>query len=439
MQVDVRQQGRYHPALRRPLARAVPLLRLAPVPARFHDWGLQPHPDQLQYAPVYHSHPQTRHQLVVRYRIEVALQVRVVHRLIARFQMPANLLQRLLRRAVGTEPIGAIFKVSFEDRLQDQQGCHLHHPVSHRRYSQRSHLSVGFRYVHAAHWLRLVGLAFARLPGSLPETRSLPLPALPFWIETPSTPGAPRLARTRLQASPVCPPDRSGRTAHKTGTSVPASPSAAASVSAKRVSPHPATLSAPPVPGSSVVGFPKRFSFPLTSACFQRGPLAPSALPEFLATMGLSDSRLGPPTVIVFPLAVAACRHAAPRRVSQVPRLICPCALPPLTPGSPATAFTPCFIAGVRLHPYQADCPLPSRNEAETGSLALRLAGSPFEASPNGLPRPTLDWLHVEWAIYMVSSFHLTRSARLGLAHRMNADEQNPACPITTIPASARS
>jgi hypothetical protein len=39
------------------------------------------------------------------------------------------------------------------------------------------------------------------------------------------------------------------------------------------------------------------------------------------------------------------------------------------------------------------------------------------------LPRFTPDWLHVEWAIYMVSSFHLTRSARLGLAHPMNADE----------------
>jgi hypothetical protein len=113
-----------------------------------------------------------------------------------------------------------------------------------------------------------------------------------------------------------------------------------------------------------------------------------------------------------------------PDRVSQVPRLICPCALPPLTPGSPATASTHCFIASVRLHPYPADCPLPSRNEAETGSLALRLAGSPFEASPGGSLRPTLDWLHVERAIYMVSSFHLTRSARLGLAHRMNTDNK---------------
>jgi len=65
-------------------------------------------------------------------------------------------------------------------------------------------------------------------------------------------------------------------------------------------------------------------------------------------------------------------------------------------------------------------------NEAETSLLALRLTGSPFEASSNGSLRSTLDWLHVEWVIYMVSSFHLTRSARLGLAHPMDADTAMP-------------
>jgi len=56
-------------------------------------------------------------------------------------------------------------------------------------------------------------------------------------------------------------------------------------------------------------------------------------------------------------------------------------------------------------------------------SLALRLTGSPFKAPYNELFRSTLDWLHVELAIYMVSSFHLTRSARLVLAHPINAEE----------------
>jgi len=123
----------------------------------------------------------------------------------------------------------------------------------------------------------------------------------------------------------------------------------------------------------------------------------------------------------VFPLAVAARCRAAPRPGLPGSSADLSCALPPLTPGSPAAAVTHCFTADVRLHPNRADCPLPWRNEAETGLLALRLAGSPFRASPNGLLRSTPDRLHVEWAIYMVSSFHLTRSARLGLAHLTNA------------------
>ena len=86
------------------------------------------------------------------------------------------------------------------------------------------------------------------------------------------------------------------------------------------------------------------------------------------------------------------------------------------------TASTHFFITGFRLHPNRADWPLPLRNEAGSSSLALRLTGLPFEASSNGSLRSTLDWLHVEWEIYMVSSFHLTRSAKLGLAHLMNAD-----------------
>src|SRR5208283_2115118 len=97
--------------------------------------------------------------------------------------------------------------------------------------------------------------------------------------------------------------------------------------------------------------------------------------------MGPSDSRHEPPAVIYSRWPLPRVATPLPCRVSQVPRLICPCALPPLTPGSPATASTHCFIADVRLHPNRADCPLPSRNEAETSLLALRLTGSPFGAS----------------------------------------------------------
>src|SRR5262245_35168818 len=87
-----------------------------------------------------------------------------------------------------------------------------------------------------------------------------------------------------------------------------------------------------------------------------------------------------------------------PRPVSQVPRPICPYAPPPLTLASPATAYAHCFIAGSRLHHSLADWPLAgSCNEAESGSLALRLADSPPEASSLGLLQPTLGQLSLEW------------------------------------------
>ena len=52
------RSGSHHSALRRPFQRAAPFIRLA-CHARFHDWGFQPHPDQLQHAPVHHPHPHT--------------------------------------------------------------------------------------------------------------------------------------------------------------------------------------------------------------------------------------------------------------------------------------------------------------------------------------------------------------------------------------------
>src|SRR4030095_5098892 len=56
------------------------------------------------------------------------------------------------------------------------------------------------------------------------------------------------------------------------------------------------------------------------------------------------------------------------------------------------------------------------RNEAESGSLALRLTCSPCKASPVELLPLTLARLLVERATYKISSFLNIRSARLTLA-----------------------
>jgi hypothetical protein len=57
-------------------------------------------------------------------------------------------------------------------------------------------------------------------------------------------------------------------------------------------------------------------------------------------------------------------------------------------------------------------------NEAETGSLALRLALSPHEASPDWVAPPTLGQLLAKQTTYKVNSFQLTRLTRLCLAHQ---------------------
>ena len=63
----------------------------------------------------------------------------------------------------------------------------------------------------------------------------------------------------------------------------------------------------------------------------------------------------------------------------------------PSHPGKSGDCFYPLLHRQYQASSNPADCPLPSRNEAETGSLALRLAGSSFEASLSGLLRFTLD------------------------------------------------
>ena len=60
------------------------------------------------------------------------------------------------------------------------------------------------------------------------------------------------------------------------------------------------------------------------------------------------------------------------------------------------------------------------RNEAESGSLSLRLMGSPHKASSTRIaPCQRLLGYFDERVISKVSSFQLTRSARLCLAHRI--------------------
>jgi hypothetical protein len=93
---------------------------------------------------------------------------------------------------------------------------------------------------------------------------------------------------------------------------------------------------------------------------------------HFFATMSLSDSLWAAPR-----LWIPASRWVAPpRRVSQVPRLICPRALLPTTPESLDRCVLFAFPASVRLPPHRGTGHSHLANEAESDSLSLRLTGS---------------------------------------------------------------
>ena len=161
----------------------------------------------------------------------------------------------------------------------------------------------------------------------------------------------------------------------------------------------------------SVVGLlSKRLSPSLTQARLRSGPFAPRSLPA---------SQL---------------LWACPTPAGTNHRLFIPCSC--LRPCGPLRFLDRSFHARCPLSPRTArrlllpvaSSPVPGFilfgglatvilcNEAETGSLALRLACSPCKASPVGSLPLTLARLLAKRAIYKISSFQNIRSARLILA-----------------------
>jgi hypothetical protein len=122
------------------------------------------------------------------------------------------------------------------------------------------------------------------------------------------------------------------------------------------------------------------------SARPRQGPLAPRALPRFLATMGLSDSRHGRLPVIGSHKRWRHGHHRAgsPRFLDATVQ-----ARPPLSPrGALRLPFARCFTAGGRLHHLWQAGHTHKCNEAEPGSLALGLTRS---QSGRLLPSPCLS------------------------------------------------
>jgi hypothetical protein len=99
---------------------------------RLDDGTFQPHADQLQHRAVGNPSLQTLNQRIMRNRIKVRFQIRVVD-----FPKPGgNVLVDRVDRLMGvpawTKPKRAVQEVSLENRLEHQQGRRLNDPVFDR-------------------------------------------------------------------------------------------------------------------------------------------------------------------------------------------------------------------------------------------------------------------------------------------------------------------
>ncbi len=119
----------------------------------------------------------------------------------------------------------------------------------------------------------------------------------------------------------------------------------------------------------------------------------------------------------VFPPPVEAA--TSPHRVSQVPRPICLRALSPTTPEGPMAACARCSAIGGGLPPLwqvgrtSIGVTRPNRVRLRYGSR-IRSAGLRYAGHPNAPPTS----LPAERAICRATTFQVTRSARLSLAHQ---------------------
>ena len=107
-------------------------------------------------------------------------------------------------------------------------------------------------------------------------------------------------------------------------------------------------------------------------------PLRSTGVTPLLRYYGPLRLPAGPPRRLCLPAARWSL-SLPPDRASQAPRLIFPRALSPTTPEGPLVALACCFTTGFWLHLSRQTGHLRIPIEAESGSLALRLTGSPPE------------------------------------------------------------
>jgi hypothetical protein len=90
-----------------------------------------------------------RHQRGVRNRVEVLRQIGVHNLGVSLVNGAGDLANRVERAPLRSIPVSRLVEVRFEDRLEDQDRCPLHHPIADGRNAERSLAhATGFRDKH---------------------------------------------------------------------------------------------------------------------------------------------------------------------------------------------------------------------------------------------------------------------------------------------------
>ena len=394
-------------------ARRLPSLR------RFHHRRFEPLPYQSQDRAIHHAHPHARDQLIVRNAVEIAGQVRVIHRRFAFLQVLLDDAQRVVRRPAGSKPVRAFLEVGFEDGLQNQLHRRLHHPVPHRRNAQRPPFPIGLGNIDAQHRFGLIR-PLPQAPLDFIEKG-----CLAFWRD-----GDLLDAHSIYARCPVIAPHRCPRSfqhvapTHQPVETVEAKPLLLFSFLSQLLSQRLEAGRQPRFPEGKLVHrlFCRRSSHlnqlqsPLTRHDPGQGSLAPSRLDrDFVATMSPSDTAVRPRQRLWLP--VRGCPRRTPNRVSQVPagsfRARCL-----LSPRRVRSVLLVEASRAVLASPFPAGWPLSVLcNEAEPSSrdaTARAFALPSFGAADRS---PTL-WaqLHDSRPIIMINSSQLTRTSQACLA-----------------------
>ena len=361
VQVEIRQQGGYNPTLRRSLRGSSDFGSASLV--GLDDRTFQPHADQLQHRAVGDPSFQALDQCIMRDRIKVRFQIRVIDLLKPGGDVLADRVDRLMSVPSWTKPVRAVQEVRLKDRLEHQQGRRLDDPVFDRGYSQWSHPAVRLRNVDAFDRLRPVAFGAQLLTQLFEEDGGAgaidDVPARHAVDPGSSVMGQHQQPRGRQHVVPIDPvvqgvkpelgfllglltqfPSQLGDFGRQSHTGLLF------------------WLVQMLVPAQAVAYF-------RSGTCVQADLLTSDENMNLAGALGSTrvtplHSYYGPlrlPNWPIggygFPSIVDLRSHPdsrPPKRASQVPVLICRRPLSRITPRDPPAAFARCFTGGIRLH-----------------------------------------------------------------------------------------